>query len=390
MISIKYPTDRTKFESDYLKALKISQTIEASFRGLINHRIFTPLKLKFSSLHNNQTLSLKWLLTADFNDIITLSFEINQCLENTSFSRTVRKNRKNKLQKILNYDVAKGTSYSKLIANFFRDKADELNLSSCYYCNIDYINTFKDIPYYAKTIDFVKNATQKELEKIQDIGPSVATDILGQKVGITSMDQLTISSKIKDNLEERLVNREYDHFTLDHVLNKANHPLTALSLYNFVPSCYACNCKFKGSDHLLKSPQDTYLSPTSSDFTVETAMSFKLLLNGSSLGTITSKSDFDVTVDFPDGNSKFEDYLSTFKLKGRYSFHKNEALLLIKKKQRYSQSRIEEIARDTGIPAQKIKEDLYGKELFDGELATKSLTKYKRDIAKSIGVEGID
>jgi hypothetical protein len=57
---------------------------------------------------------------------------------------------------------------------------------------------------------------------------------------------------------------------------------------------------------------------------------------------------------------------------------------------RYSQSRIEEIARDTGIPAQKIKEDLYGKELFEGELATKSLTKYKRDIAKSIGVEGID
>ena len=79
-------------------------------------------------------------------------------------------------------------------------------------------------------------------------------------------------------------------------------------------------------------------------------------------------------------------YINTFKLKGRYVFHKDEIVNLINTKNKYSDSNITEMAKQLKIPVQKVKEDLFGKELFHGRLEDKSMTKLKRDIAEQIGV----
>jgi hypothetical protein len=53
---------------------------------------------------------------------------------------------------------------------------------------------------------------------------------------------------------------------------------------------------------------------------------------------------------------------------------------------KYPQSKIDEIAKSIGIPSEQIKKDIFGKELFDGNLEDKSMTKFKRDIAKNLGL----
>jgi hypothetical protein len=72
---------------------------------------------------------------------------------------------------------------SNKIKLFFEDN---LLISTCYYCNIDFINTY--------------NTRSKKKNK----------------------------------------------FTLDHYFDKSTYPYLALSLYNLVPSCYTCNSKLKG------------------------------------------------------------------------------------------------------------------------------------------------
>ncbi len=70
------------------------------------------------------------------------------------------------------------------IAPFFEEN---LNISTCYYCNIDYVNTYN-----------TKSGNKNK-------------------------------------------------FTLDHYFDKSTYPYLALSLYNLIPSCYTCNSKLKGT-----------------------------------------------------------------------------------------------------------------------------------------------
>lgn len=96
-----------------------------------------------------------------------------------------------KIKRLFNYDKQSSNTFKPLISKFqpkiskFFEQYVEVH--TCYYCNIEFINTFKK---HNET----KNA-----------------------------------------------------FTLDHVLEKAIYPFLALSLYNLVPSCYTCNSKVKDS-----------------------------------------------------------------------------------------------------------------------------------------------
>ena len=73
--------------------------------------------------------------------------------------------------------------YQQPISKIFRE---HIEIHTCFYCNIDFINVFK--------------STNKNFKS---------------------------------------------GYTLDHVKNKNEYPHLALSLYNFVPACYICNSKLK-------------------------------------------------------------------------------------------------------------------------------------------------
>jgi hypothetical protein len=148
-----------------------------------------------------------------------------------------------------------------------------------------------------------------------------------------------------------------------------------------VPSCYSCNSKFKGNDSL------GYLSPTSDNFSFSDDVKFKLYFhNKKDTSTIQDKNDYILDFSYSKNQNEYEKYIDIFKLKGRYIFHKDEVINLLKKKERYSASQLDEISSIVKISSEQIKKDIFGKELFESNIQDMSMAKFKQDVAKDIGL----
>jgi len=111
---------------------------------------------------------------------------------------TKYKSKSNLIKQFFNYDKkvkTKTSLFQKQISKFIEQN---IEVHSCYYCNIEYINKFE-----------------------------------------------ASNGEIKNS------------FTLDHMIDKATYPFLALSLYNLIPSCYTCNTKVKGKNEIKNlSPSD--------------------------------------------------------------------------------------------------------------------------------------
>ena len=137
---------------------------------------------------------LKDLLCSDYERLIEIKDEI----------KTKYSSRNNIIKQLFNYDKAKSKTFtpklSKLqpkISSFIQNKVE---VDVCYFCNIEFINKFKNS-----------------------------------------------KGEIKNG------------FTLDHYIDKGKYPYLALSLYNLIPSCYTCNSKVKRVDSVENlSPASTY------------------------------------------------------------------------------------------------------------------------------------
>lgn len=170
MLKIKYSSN---LEDSYYDI--ISKSKADKFNGLTFEEYYNT---NIKAILNNY--SLADILTGDFDKLLEIKESIN--LSSTDFEI---------IKTFFNYDKANSKDFipliSKLqpkISEFFQEN---IEVHTCYYCNIDFINTFKKN-------NEIKNA-----------------------------------------------------FTLDHVLEKADYPFLALNLYNLVPSCYVCNSKVKDS-----------------------------------------------------------------------------------------------------------------------------------------------
>jgi hypothetical protein len=144
-----------------------------------------------SSFKEKYNCNLKELLIGSFEDIESKKGTIesidkknNKCIKTMlgcikrSLPRSMKSyfstEKNKKITFLFNYNNKR-----KVISSFFRDNVD---LHTCYFCNIGYINNFN------------KN---------------------NKKIGTS--------------------------FTLDHYIPKGKYPHLALSFYNLVPSCYICN-----------------------------------------------------------------------------------------------------------------------------------------------------
>jgi len=370
MLKIKYPSDNKKneFEDDYIKTLNISTDEEKNFKIFLNDPIFKKCKIK----------SLNQLLIAPFEELLkiyNLYIKEYPVIKRKSEKDNIAKEEIEKIEKYENFFNYQKT-YQHKIASFFMQYSEELQLKTCYFCNIEYINTFENRAEYHSAIDFVNHATMEELIQIYRIAKENANEIIQKREekSIESIDELNFTKDKLTNLKKlKFKINQKNHFTLDHFLPKANCPILALSLYNFVPSCYSCNSKFKQSKVLLRS----HLSPTSKDFSVDNEIKFKLFFT-------KNRKDFNLIMKYPKDKG-YEDYIKTFKLKGRYTFHKGEAIKLLDNKKKYPQNRIEEMAKAVNLPSGQIKKDIFGKELFS-DTSKESMSKLKKDIAKDIGI----
>jgi hypothetical protein len=161
--------------------------INIIYNEAIKNTYYNNLSCQKFKRHNNQTLeeiyqkefqeklgmNLYGLLCGEFNDISNIK---------------VSGMDHDKVSDIFNYP----RKFQKTITNFF---IENIEIHTCYFCNIDFINVFK----------------------VND-------------------------HKIKAG------------FTLDHFLNKSKNPHLALSLNNLVPACYTCNSKIKLSKNINSQP----------------------------------------------------------------------------------------------------------------------------------------
>ena len=199
------------------------------------------------------------------------------------------------------------------ISNFFQEN---IEVHTCYYCNIDFINTFK------------KN------------------------------------------------NETKNAFTLDHVLEKADYPFLALSLYNLVPSCYVCNSKVKDS----KIPFDEF-SPTNKDFDFDERVKFKSFISNTNI-QIEKEQDFYIKL-IENYSNKYDKYIKSLNLNDRYDYHKYKVLEMIQKRRECPDSRIKELADLTKKTQEEIKQDLFGIYILE-DLHKRPLSKLIKDISEEL------
>lgn len=224
MLKIKYSSN---LEDNYYK--EIAKSKADKFNGLTFEKYYNKHYKKFL------IYELKEILCGNFEELIEIKNKLG-------------KKDDNKIKSFFNYDKANSKDFipliSKLqpkISNFFEEN---IEVHTCYYCNIDFINTFK------------KN------------------------------------------------NKTKNAFTLDHVLEKADYPYLALSLYNLVPSCYVCNSKVKDSKILFDE-----FSPTNKDFDFDERVKFKSFISNINL-QIEKEQDFYIKL-IENYSNKYDKYIKS-------------------------------------------------------------------------------
>lgn len=296
--------------------VKYNSGIKKNYYELISKRKMRKYNNRTFESYYNQYIKYK-LNNYDLRDILCGDF--NKLLEIKNAIRTKYKNSSNVMKKFFNYDKkskkfnSKTSYFQTQISKFVEEN---IQLHTCYYCNIDYINTFE------------KN---KEIKNA---------------------------------------------FTLDHILEKADYPYLGLSLYNLAPSCYTCNSKVKDSKIVFDE-----FSPTSVDFDFDSKVKFKSFIVNDNL-EITNKSDFLVKL-VENNTNKFDKYIESLNLNGRYNYHKYKVLEMIEKRKVYTDSRIKELSDLTSKTENEIKQDLFGIYMTE-DLHYRPFSKLIKDISKEL------
>lgn len=374
MYRINYPisiADKTTFENAYYNSLKnIDEAAINMHLANINY--------------NGAIINFRQLILLPFEDLLNWKSTLTNYAN--SLNIIVNDITTNKFTDLFNY-----TNNQPNIAGFFMNQ-ETIELNACYYCGIDFINAFKDIGDYKNVIDFLNRADKNELERIKYIGEAASKKVIDKRrTGeIRTLTDSGLNIRQQEYVNDFNVGYTHNHFTLDHFLPQKHNKFYSLCLYNFVPSCYSCNTKFKigetfNTNNLLGLGE---VSPTSRSYTLDKDLVFKLYYSGS-LTDISTKSDFILDIKLENNNQHTIKYLEIFKLKGRYTYHKSKALHLIKQKNNYSESMIKEISIKTGLPLMEVKKLVFGDELFLEQFTNDPFVKFKRDIAKNIGINDV-
>lgn len=368
MIRISYPTnksDLSDFKEQYIQILDYDSAKVSKINLCLSKLSSTAVIGKFD---------FQTILVADFQTLLQINAFLTSAL---SASEKIY------LSELFTYSTSQPN-----ISRFFMEQK-HVELSSCHYCNIDTIYSFNDMAEYTSGLDFVRRASFKELMLIYGIGESTARKILTNRKlkQYTHLSDLPVSLDIRDRIKKFEFVNTHNHFTLDHFYHKAEYPFLSLSLFNFVPCCYSCNSKFKGSKKLKKMYSSGFASPTSSHYSLGDDFTFRVHLHVNP-DKITGIKDFSLRFNIDPKYSGHAEFMEILKIRGRYIHFKFEAFRLLQLKKKYPDSRIREIAAFVGKPIQELRNDIFGAELYDHAYDHKALVKFKRDIAKNLSIPG--
>lgn len=304
--------------------------------------------------------------------------------------------KKTKIKNIFNYTAFQ----NNILSNFFMKHSKELEIKTCCYCNIDFVNPY--IPFSNDYLDFyhfINFCTKADLLKINNIGSHRADTIISKYQGkikkYNDIEDLIDDKRIKKILKnltdhsgilktDNLLIKNKNHFTLDHVLPQKYYPYLSLSLFNLTPSCYSCNSKLKRDAKIYSGISEIKsISPTGCDGVFD--LNFKIYFNdGFNKNNLPdTKNGYFIKID-----SKHTEYVERLNLQGRYNFHKDLSFELIDKRKKYSDSRIQEIIslfgeKNIQVNEKQLKKQIFGSVIFE-EDSNAQFEKYKKDIAKQL------
>lgn len=158
---------------------------------------------------------------------------------------------------------------------------------------------------------------------------------------------------------------------IDHFYCKEKYPYLAMSFYNLVPSCPACN-------H-IKSNNRIFYSPYDSRFNASDLLSFNFRIN--SIDFIHDHSQLDITI--TSLHKRIRSNINILKLNSQYNIHRDVVLELFKKKLMYTETKLNEFSSDFNdlfIDTDEMKRTLFGNYLNEEELDKRPLAKLMSDI----------
>ena len=360
MRKINYP-----FETDYEKEIFINE-----YFNKISFKIINSVEICKKIKEIDYAWNLKKLLTADFCELVEFS----------------KKNNVENLDQFFKTGTDEsGYLYSDLqrtIADFFISQ--NITIKTCFYCNIEYINSFKD--QYSSVDEFINYAPNKLLKTL--ISEYAVNKISAKRKGghisekdfksLFATNGNNILQKLKDKYNEDFYN---EHFTLDHILPKSSKAFLSISLFNLVPCCHSCNSKFKLAKEFKINKDLEKIIPSSKDYFFDHFIEFRLKYVGIN---VEKEEDVEIMLTNVSKADNVDEFISIFKLHNRYNYHKNISYDMIKKRKIYSDSQIKAIANLLKRDEQSIKEDLFGKECFHSN--NEPFEKYKQDIAEQLGI----
>jgi ribosomal protein S13 len=365
MNKINYPKDSKellKFEQSYRDCLDKSKIVE------INKHLN-------KITYNGKSLDFDSLVTFNFEDLI----DMIKCIE--SYLKKLDATKKAEFESLFDYKANQPK-----IATFFMQKS-YFNFKTCHYCGIDYINAFTDLNDYFDGLDFLNRADIYDLQIVKGIGKERAQSIIDKRniSKFSDIDEIGLTKNIREKIKRFDFKNGHNHFTLDHVIPQKTHKFYSLCLYNFVPSCFSCNSKFKKAKEFILNDDLKKISPTSNLYSFTDDFKFKLYYKRE-LKKIKTNSDFVVEKTILSNDAQIRQFLSIFKINGRYVFHKDLVLRLVEKKILYPNTKIKELSKETGKSIEVIKKEIFGEELFDKLNSDLPFIKLKKDIAKQLKI----
>lgn len=351
MIKIHYPKNIEQFKANYLKLFDLSK-----------------MEKRWGVMAIADGINLKDLLVGDFRYLVSKYYWYK--------SQFVTKRQTALYEEIFDYD-----GMQPKIAEFFMNEDNGFKLSTCHYCNMAYINTYRKSFTYSSRIDFINQASKEEWREFFD-EEKLSTEKLNKimaKRPFTDEDDFDNGKFLKQKIKKRYkgfdMTRGLNHFDLDHLLPKSVCPIVGLSLFNFVPSCQVCNEKLKKAKEIATCKEDWLkISPTHPASSFNEDVTIKMIPQESCstfFDLQRNKKNYVLRFD-TNGDTAYDGFISEFRLADRYNYHKELALNILSLKERYPYEKRKEISRllsatdgddkDCRYSEQQIKADLFQEE----------------------------
>ena len=266
-------------------------------------------------------------LPKTYKDLLGMPFEdlLQVYNDYVTLDQSIKSGIKNQLHYI------QYSKYSERVREFFIKHSEELEISTCNYCETAYVNIYT---------------------------------VKRERKGI---------------------------FDIEHILDKGNCPIIGLSFFNFTCSCQYCNSRLKGTKPLgLSKAYNPKNSPTSDNYIYESSVAIRLYpRHGVTINyakMLEEKGRYYFRFVTKDKDYKFEN--AFFDLQERYNAHIVEGLRIVQLYHKYPPSHLKMLSillKKQGVKDFNYSEDELAEDIFGENFAKKyhrTFEKMRKDILK--------